>query len=288
MSLIMAYLGPIGTFSEVAATHFGTLFAENVQYLPTSSNRATLDAVARGEANMGVVPIENLLEGVVTQTQDGLIELESLVITADLYLPVSQNLLGQARQKLATIHRVYSHPQALEQCQTWLLHNLPGAEQISTSSTARAAQMVAQGKDSGECAIASGRAAQQYGLSVLREDVAERKNATRFILVQRRNQEVPYQIKEQAKRRYSLLLQVAPTIAGSLLQAIEPFYQHGINMVAIQTRPNACNFHAYRFFIDVIASENDIERLNNALQQVAGRVESYRLLGVYPSAFPLP
>src|SRR3990172_3782483 len=126
--LHIAYLGPAGTFTHEAAER---RFGSAVTYLPTRSIPEIFAATEKGQADYGVVPVENSTEGVVSHTLDMFVDSE-LQICAEISLAISQHLL--AKSDLAAIRRVYSHPQAIAQCRGWLIQNLPGAELVEVGS----------------------------------------------------------------------------------------------------------------------------------------------------------
>ncbi|HDK81129.1 MAG TPA: prephenate dehydratase, partial [Nitrospirae bacterium] len=153
--LKVAYLGPSGTFTHLAAKR---QFGPSTQYLPESNIRAVFEAVSRGNTTYGVVPIENSTEGVVNYTLDMFID-SDLKIASEIMLGVSHNLLSKTG-KLSDIKRIYSHPQATAQCRGWLSANFPGTPIIEDLSTAAAAERVA--KDRSAAAVASELAASVY------------------------------------------------------------------------------------------------------------------------------
>ncbi|GAG50077.1 unnamed protein product, partial [marine sediment metagenome] len=173
----VAFLGPEGTFSQMAAHK---LFGLAARYHEETTIEGVFDAVRSGTAACGVVPVENSTEGSVTFTADALIESE-LRIRQELVLEVAHCLLTRATT-LSAITRVYSHPQALAQCRAWLAQSLPNAQIIQTTSTAAATREAIA--DDGAAAIGSSLAGEIHGVPVLREKIQDRpENATRFVVI---------------------------------------------------------------------------------------------------------
>ena len=177
----LAFLGPIGTYGEQAARRLAALAGlEDAEYLPQPGIRAVVQALAAGQVEGAVVPVENSVEGGVTACLDALWEHPDLTITRALVLPIRHALVGSG--SVEGVSEVLSHPQALAQCSQWLGEHLPTALQLPTSSTAEAARMVAGSRF--RAAVASLQAAQEHGLQVLAypvNDVAG--NCTRFLLL---------------------------------------------------------------------------------------------------------
>ncbi|MFN3286385.1 MAG: prephenate dehydratase, partial [bacterium] len=180
-TLRVAFQGERGAFSEEAALrHFGT-----VELLPRRTLREVFEAVAEGEAHAGMVPVENSEAGSINETYDLLLQFHHAVrITGEVTLRVSHCLLGVPGTRLDRVRRVYSHPQALAQCELFLRQL--GVEVVPYYDTAGSAQMLAQNPSPEAAAIASRRAAELYGLAVLAEEIQTNPmNYTRFLSVAR-------------------------------------------------------------------------------------------------------
>src|SRR5262245_31632910 len=177
--LRVAYLGPEGTFSHLAAVrHFGHLSA----HLPCPTIASVFAAVARGEASVGIVPIENTTEGIVTPTYDCLAATE-LTLCGEVQVRISHHLLSRSGER-DRVRRIASHPQPLAQCRRWLAAELPGVEQVEVASTVVAARMAAE--DDSVAAIASAIAVEEYGLRTVEAAIEDRRdNTTRFLLIGR-------------------------------------------------------------------------------------------------------
>ena len=177
--IAVAYLGPEGTFSEMALfKHFG----HGVQGQPAASIDEVFRTVESRSAHNAVVPVENSTEGAIGRTLDLLLT-TPLKICGEVVLRVRQNLLAKsAISAHARFARVYSHPQSLGQCQAWLSQNLPGAERVPVSSNAEAARRAAKEPDA--CAIGPEIAAERYGLALVARSIEDDpRNMTRFLVL---------------------------------------------------------------------------------------------------------
>jgi chorismate mutase / prephenate dehydratase len=269
--LRVAFLGPEGTFTHQAVKH---QFGLSVLALPQGAIPAVFQAVERGQADYGVVPVENATEGVVDSTLDTFLE-SPLRITAEIQLPVEQALLLRHELELGQVKRVYSHPQALGQCQRWLASHLPNAAQVAAPSTAEAARLAHE--DAEGAAVASDLAAKLFDLRVAAEGIQDLSgNATRF-LVLGRTPSAP-----TGKDRTSLVATVKDG-PGALLHLLEPFARRGLNLSRIQNRPTRRKAWEHAFFLDVEGHEQDAA-VAEALVELREVTASVKLLGSYPQA----
>jgi chorismate mutase / prephenate dehydratase len=267
----VAYLGPPGTFSHAAARR---AFPERAAWLAGATIDAVFESVSAGRAAFGVVPIENSTEGSVDVTLDCLVE-SALLICRELVLEIEHCLVAKHRDR-SRYGRISSHPQALAQCRGWLARELPNAELVAASSTARAAEDAAGSDDL--AAISSKLAAELYGLEVVAEGIQDRaSNATRFVVVAR--QDAPPSGRDRTSVAFSL-----PHQKGALRQALEIFDGVGLNLSRIQSRPLPGRLWEYRFFADFEGHRAD-PGAAAALEELAARTGSLRVLGSYPRAF---
>jgi len=266
--LRIAYLGPEGSYSHAAVLkQFGSF----VHPYAVSSIEEVFKAVERREAHYGVVPVENSSEGVVSATQNCLID-TPLQVCGELDLPIHHCLLSNA-DSLEKVRKVVAHAQALAQCRNWLQNNLPHAELEAVESNARAAQL-AQQNDSW-AAIASEQAAQIYTLRVLEKHIEDnRQNTTKFWVM-------GHEATEPSGEDKTALILTVPNKSGALLQALEPFAREGISMTRIISRPAQHKTWDYLFFIDILGHQKD-ERVCETLEAVAERAAWFKLLGSYP------
>jgi chorismate mutase/prephenate dehydratase len=269
--LRVAYLGPEGTFSHLAASR---RFGRQAELCGERSIADVFAAVARGRAHLGVVPVENTTDGVVTQTYDLLPELEG-TLCGELQLRVSLCLLSRSG-RLEDVRRVVSHPQPLAQCRGWLDRQLPGVPRQEAASTAAAARIAAE--DGAAAAIGSAIAAEAYGLALVEEAIEDqRDNTTRFLVIGR---EAPPPSDHDLT---CAVFTLRKDESGALHRLLEPFARAGVNLTALQLRPIQGKPWEYLFFLDVEGHASDA-RVAQALAE-AGRVaHSHRVLGSFPRA----
>ena len=269
-SVKVAYLGPEGTFSHAAARSFFGLAAS---YIEATTFEGVFDAVARRQAQYGIVPIENSSEGSVPHAIDALVG-NDLLIRAEFELEVSQCLLTRAAG-LTVIERVYSHPQPLGQCRMWLAKHLSGAQLVQTSSTAAAVREAAA--DPRSAAIASELAAELYGVRVLREKIQDRaENFTRFIVVSH----------EEAARTGNDKTSVAFSVSdgrGALLRVLALFDEEEINLSRIESRPSREKPWDYVFLAELDGHKDDAN-VARAMERLKAKCLMIKHLGSYPRA----
>jgi len=270
--LKIGFLGPEGTFSQSAVyKHFG----HSARALPLSTIDEVFHEVEAGNADFGVVPIENSTEGSVNHTLDRFLS-SPLHICGEVELRIRQNLMGKLKS-LREIKRVCSHPQSLAQCRQWLQANLPDVELIPESSNAEAARRARDEK--GTAAIAGETAAEVYGLTVLCADIEDRPdNTTRFLVIGRR------MFGPSGHDRTTLLVSTGHTEApGALHRLLEPLARNKVSLSRIESRPSQRRKWDYVFFIDLEGHIDD-PPVAKALARLKTRASLYRVLGSYPRA----
>jgi chorismate mutase/prephenate dehydratase len=268
--LKVAYLGPEGTFTQQAVhRHFG----HSVHALSLPAIDEVFEQVQSGDADFGVVPIENSTQGIVSHTLDMFL-VSDLKICGEIELRVHQNLLTLARS-LEQVERVYSHQQSLSQCKNWLKAHLPGVELIAVGSNSEAARRV---RNTPEAAAIAGRAAADiYGLPVLSADIEDHPdNTTRFLVIGRKL------FNSSGEDKTTMLLS-GHSKPGLLYGLLEPFHKHGVNMTRIESRPSRKGKWAYVFFVDVEGHAKD-ENVAAALKELEKISKYSRVLGSYPRA----
>ena len=267
--LVVAYYGPAGTFTHIAArAKFG-----GADLRPLDAIADVFAAVAKREADIGVAPIENTTAGVVPLTLDALVE-SKLVICAEIYVDIEHYLLSRAGS-LNDVKRIYSHPQALAQCRIWLRSNLPRVELVPMGSTARAAELAAAEPDS--AAIGPALAGELHGLPALASRIQDQPdNRTRFFAVSRAA------ARPSGRDKTSLVFSL-PHRAGSLHRALAVLSRHQINLTFIQSHPTKQTPWEYMFFVDVQGHAED-ETLSGALAEFRECTSALRVLGSYPEA----
>ena len=275
MSIKYAYLGPAGTFTEAALLKIA---AKDDQLIAYANVTAALDAVRKGECAKALVPIENSVEGVVARTLDELASGEPLVITAETTLPVSFSLMTLDKTDIKDIKSIATHPHAESQCRSYIAKNFPNAQVIETASTAAAAKGLSKGDY--DAAIAAPIAAKNYQLKVIAEDIGDNTNAvTRFVVVEKPGK-VP---AATGKDRTSLAVFIAIDHAGALLEILNEFAKHQVNLSFIQSRPTGSQLGHYHFIIDAEGHIED-KPVSAALAGLKQICEDIRFLGSYPQA----
>lgn len=267
--LRVAFLGPEGTFSHQAARY---QFGLSIHALPQSAIPLVFQAVERGQADYGVVPVENATEGAIDPTLDSFLD-SPLRIVAEILLPVDLALLTHPDLELGRVRRVYSHPQPLGQAQRWLAANLPQAVTVAASSTVEAARMARE--DAEGAAVASDLAAKLFDLRVAVESIQDLSgNATRFLVLGRTS------TAPTGRDRTSLVATVTDG-PGALLHLLEPLARHGLNLTRIQSRPTRRKAWEHAFFLDIEGHEEE-PAMVRALEELRKVTSGLKLLGCYP------
>ncbi|MBD2441211.1 prephenate dehydratase [Nostoc sp. FACHB-110] len=283
MSLSIAHLGPPGTYAEQATVLYVDWLTQQTGLeallCPYPSIAQSLEAVAAGETQLAVVPVENSIEGSVTMTMDALWQLDNLQIQLALVMPITHMLISCAH-RLDAIKTVYSHPQALAQCQGWLGEFLPTVQLIPSNSTTEALKILKQ--DLTAAAIASSRAAQLYNLPILAKTINDYpENCTRFLVVSQDNLVSEYQIASKNATHTSIAFSVPANIPGALLKPLQVFAELGINLSRIESRPTKRSLGEYLFFIDLEADVNTT-KMQSALAELTTHTEILKIFGSYP------
>ena len=264
------YLGPEGSFSHLAALE---KFGRSVDLAAVRDIASVFDGVARGLADYGIVPVENTTGGAVRDTMECFLGVRGPVkICAEMAMPVHQNLLGKTAD-LAKVMKVYSKPQVFDQCRGWLSQNLAHADQVAVDSTAEAALLAAKVK--GTSAIASRMAAELYDLKVLAPAIEDNpQNQTRFLVLGRENP------KPTGRDKTCLLFSTAHK-AGALVEVLDLFRRHGVNMTKIESHPAPGESWEYYFFVDIEGHRDD-ESVRKALEEAKTHTRELRVLGSFP------
>ena len=267
----IVYPGAAGSYTSEAAERL----YPDVEAESAGSFADVYRAVAEGRADVGVLPIENTLAGIVADTCD-LIADGDLPIIAETVIHIPHCLCGLPGASTAGIRRIHSHPVALAQCRTFLNGSY---EEIGAPTTADAARIVAEQGDPSWGAIASPAAARRFGLEVLESDISDHPdNMTRFIAIARE----PLAPAEGVNWKTALRL-VTGHQPGALHEAIEPFRYHGVNMVSLHSRPIPGEPWRYQFLIDIEGHRSD-EQVVRALEDVERRSALLVVLGSFPAA----
>jgi prephenate dehydratase len=251
-NLHVAFLGPEGTHShEACLRRFGPRFTPH----PCRSFREALDALATVDA--ALIPVENSVEGPVTQALDLLAQRPQIVVQEAFDIPIRNHLAARPPlQDLSRVRTVYSHPQVLGQCEQWLRRHIPQADLVPVASTAEAARRAASERH--VVAIAGQAAIAIHGLRLLARDIQDMPhNATRFLVLTppdgARRGIPPHKAADKPTPR-TLLYLILHNRPGALLTALKPFDRHGMNLTFIQSRPITGRAWDYGFFMEVDAA----------------------------------
>lgn len=268
--LKVGFLGPEGTFSQQAAQkHFG----HSAHGMPLSSIEEVFEEVEAGNADFGVVPVENSTQGTIQSTLDMFLT-SALKICGEVELRVHQHLLSRSG-RIEDIERIYSHPQSFAQTKAWLRQHLPQAEKIPVSSNAEAARRARNADDA--AAIGGASTGQVYGLKSVAgpiEDHAD--NTTRFLVLGREL------FPPSGNDRTSLLIFIRDE-PGALYNVLSPFARNGLSMNRIESRPSHNRRWEYAFFVDIGGHVHDAA-MKAALDELRAYAQDVKVLGSYPVA----
>jgi prephenate dehydratase len=275
----VGYLGPPGTFSEQALLTEPDLAASEIVDYPSIVD--VIDAVSDGEVDLGLVPLENALEGAVNATVDTLAFDADLVIQREVVIRVQLNLLGRPGATIDGIKRVLSIPVATAQCHAFLHSRLPRAERHAANSTAEAARVLGDSDDPALAAIGTSLAAQLYGLEILATDIEDHpENQTRFGLLARSGVPAP-----TGHDKTSIVVFQSSDQPGSLLSILQEFAARSINLTHVHSRPTKRGLGDYCFFLDMEGHVGD-ELVADCLRDLKSKQADVKFLGSYPAAGP--
>jgi chorismate mutase/prephenate dehydratase len=268
LPLRIAYLGPEGTFTELALQK---QFGHGVDAVACASIDEVFRQAETGAAHYAVVPVENSTEGAVGRTLDLLLA-TPLRVCAEVVLAIHQSVMSKGTS-LDRASRVYSHPQSLAQCQAWLARHLPGAERVPVASNAQAARLASL--EPTACAIGPANAAEHYGLSLLATNIEDQaNNRTRFLVLG--DQDTTPTGKDQTS-----LVMSAPNRPGAMHALLAPLAKHGVSMCRIESRPARLGTWEYMFYVDVVGHARDAS-LVAALGELRSLAPFLKVLGSYP------
>ena len=275
----MGVLGPLGTHSEAAAQYLSRLLPERPELLVYPDIFAVIQAVEDGEVDSCLVPVENSLEGAINITLDTLARSDDLFVASELIWPVHNQLM--ARPGTQKICRIYSHPQPISQCRSYLQQHYPEAELIKVASTARAAEIVAkEPRGMGAAAICTKRGGELNGLVTVATEIQDNMaNATRFFEL-RRVTAAP-QAPISPAEKMLVICEIDGQKAGALYDVLKEFADRGVNMTRIESRPARTELGAYIFFFDLDVADNE-EALRTSVEAVARKSKWLKDLGSFP------
>lgn len=270
----IAYLGPPGTFTEEAAVAYAGESVD-VNLLPLASIPAVVTAIETNAATMGVLPIENLLEGSVNYTLDLLIHETSLQIVGETVIPIRQYLVARPDVRLQEIKVLYAHPQSLGQCRKFVERCLPGVAEVASLSNS-AAPAEAMQDERPAAAISTLRAAGITGANILARDIADNLgNVTRFIvLAQQRTQPT-------GDDKTSFCFAFKEDRAGTLVDALLELAADKINMTKLESRPAKAALGQYIFLVDINGHRDD-PQIARALERIRSKASMFKIFGSYP------
>ncbi len=273
--LTVAFLGPLGTYSEEAALK---QFGMGRNAVVCGSIDEVFRTIEAGQADYGIVPVENSNEGAVGLTLDLLLS-SPLKICGEVTIPIHHCLLSK-QADIQQISHVFSHAQSLAQCHEWLNKALPKAEREAVTSNARAAQMIhdlISTDGTFAAAIASKRAAELFNLNVLAENIEDDpKNTTRFLVLSK------HDVAPSGQDKTSLVM-AAKNQPGAILSLLEPLAQHGVSMTKLESRPAKVGMWEYVFYVDIEGHLHDTN-VAAAVKDISQRASYLKHLGSYPVA----
>ncbi len=270
------YLGPRGTFAEEALLSQPDLAAGEA--VPLRTVPEVITAVDAGDVDLGLVPLENSIEGTVTVTLDTLAFDTDLLVQREVDLPVSLHLCAKPGTDIAAITTVVSHPNPLGQSRGWLATKLPTAELVVTNSTAEAARQVAESDRTDLASISNAGGARLHGLEILASEIEDHPDSqTRFVLVGRG---VP---APTGHDKTSIVCFQREDRPGSLLAILQEFAARAINLTKLESRPIKRGLGEYCFFIDFRGHIAD-EVVADCLKNLAANQAEVKFLGSYPVA----
>jgi chorismate mutase/prephenate dehydratase len=267
----VAFQGEIGAYGEEAAFHF---FGASTQSQPYESLEEVFKVVETGKMPFGVVPIENSLEGSIPRVYDLLLD-SPLMVCGEIELRISHCLIASAEAGLDTIRRVYSHPQALAQCRSFLKHL--NCELIPAYNTAASVKMIKEQGLPDSAAIASERAAEIYGMKIIAKEVEDNpNNFTRFFIMSKKDS-VP-----SGNDKTSIVFSTKDR-PGALYESIKEFASRNINLTKLESRPTRQKPWEYNFYLDFTGHRQD-KAAREALERLEETSIFVKVLGSYPRA----
>lgn len=265
----VAFQGERGAYSEIAARAF---FGSKIELLPSETFDLVFEKVEANTANFGVIPIENSLAGSIHQNYDLLLK-HHLRITGELNLLISHNLIANSRSSLSSIRKIFSHPQALMQCQNNIA-KLKGVEIIPTYDTAGSVKKIKDEKILDGAAIASELAARIYGMKMLKQRIQDNpENFTRFLILAKTGR-----LPENANK--TSIVYSVKNLPGALFRSLSVFALRDIDLYKIESRPLHGKPWEYFFYVD-FAGRAEETNCRNALKHLAEIATFMKVLGSY-------
>ena len=274
-SVKIAFQGERGAYSELA---IHSLFDDKADSLPCRTFRDAFDAVARGEARYGVLPVENTLGGTINETLDLLHSHPNLTVVGEKQIRVIHNLIGLPGSSIQGITKVFSHPQGLAQCEDFLTKELAHAEALPFFDTAGAVAHISQLKNPAYAAIASSVAARYHSMEILKEAIeSDSNNFTRFYVICR--QEYAEVYRSTAKIDRVAFVFAVKDRPGSLFDVLRILSKYGLNMKKLESRPILGKPWEYSFFVEAEMIEEEL--FEKATEELIASSASFRILGTF-------
>jgi prephenate dehydratase len=276
-NLTFSYLGPKGTFTELALAQIPE--AKGQKHISVNHVSEAIESVLKGKAKRAIVPVENSVEGGVSATLDALANTDKIRIYGEYLVPVTFNLVAPKGTKLSNVRTIATHPVAYAQARKWLVENLPKHVHLPATSTAAASAGLLESAIA-DAAIAAPSITNHYDLVVLAKNIGENKNAqTRFIQIGL----VGESPKPTGADKTSVIVELPTDRPGTLLEMLEQFAARGVNLTRIESRPIGDRLGRYRFNIDAEGHVLD-ESVGEALSGLHRFSPKVTFLGSYPRA----
>ncbi len=266
-----AIQGEEGSYSEEAGVKY---WGKSVVFLPMKSFEEVVHAVEKGEADFGLLPLENTLIGSISHTYDLILE-SQLPIVGEVITTISHCMLAIRKVPVEEVRRVYSHPAALSQCSSFL-QSMKNCEIIPVYDTAGSAMKVSREKDPAAAAIASRLAAQLYNLEIIAEKLEDYpNNQTRFIIIARKGG------KDYHKNAKTSIVFTTLHQPGALYKVLKIFNDYGINLTKLESRPHKTEPWRYYFYLDFEGHIRD-KIIKEAMDELKEQTNFLKILGSYP------
>ncbi|MCK5164601.1 MAG: prephenate dehydratase [Desulfobacula sp.] len=264
----ISFLGPEASYTHIAALSY---FKHSGKFVQQPNLYEIFREVEKKESHFGVVPVENSIEGAVNHTLDLFADFD-LNICAEHYEPVSHDLLSITGEP-QDVKKIYSHPQALAQCKTWIKKKFAHVDIVETSSTSKAALFASENKNI--AAIASRQAAHIYELQTVESKIEDySENITRFLVIGKN-------MPEQTGNDKTSIMFATSHVPGALFKALEPVDKAGLNMLKLESRPTRHQNWSYYFFLDIEGHKQD-QLVSDTIEKIKKYSLSLKILGSYP------
>ncbi len=265
----VGYLGPKGTFSSEACNNYCKGNEEKIEYKTIVD---TILALENDKIDVAIVPIENSLQGCVTDAIDTLIKFENINVIGEVLLDIKQNLMANKKCNLEEIKEIYSHPQAIAQCRNYLEKNFKSAKVIPVESTSYAAKKVSEKEELCAC-IGNLECAKVYNINLIEKNIQDNEfNQTKFWILRKKEN------SNTTPNKMCMIFSVKDK-PGALYNVLKIFNEYSLNLTKIESRPAKTVFGEYYFWIDVSINKNCDE--DKAIEEIRKSGIYVRVLGKY-------